>query len=176
MTNTNTANQKIKSILLKLRNATGVDYNTLFKRYFMDEFMSLVAESPYKDDFVFKGGIILSKMFGLDIRQTEDIDMMHLGDNDTVVDKIKEIIKSPSKNGVIFKLKKSKNIIEGRPNENGDVGRMVEIEYQLNNMKNVFSIDIGPSVSFPIPPQDYHYNSISGTDNNFYLKVDALEK
>ncbi len=46
----------------------------LIRNYAMERFLERVALSKYKDNFILKGGMLVSAMVGLDNRATMDID------------------------------------------------------------------------------------------------------
>lgn len=46
----------------------------LIRNYAMERFMERVSLSRYKDNFILKGGMLVSAMVGLDSRATMDID------------------------------------------------------------------------------------------------------
>lgn len=175
MTNTNTEKQRLKSKLKKVEATTGIPYNHLFKRYFLDQFIALIAQSKYCNDFVFKGGMILSNMFGIASRQTEDVDAMFLKNTDTVEDVVKEIVQTPTETGVQFSVVSSRKIIEGRPTENGEVGRRIILEFRYINMHGRICFDVGPKVPSATEPRKYVYSDISKSENHT-IYVDAIEK
>ncbi|KRL11088.1 nucleotidyl transferase AbiEii/AbiGii toxin family protein [Schleiferilactobacillus perolens] len=48
---------------------------TQFQRmYFLEQFLILVAASPYRDNFIFKGGMEIQSLIGVANRATQDID------------------------------------------------------------------------------------------------------
>ena len=61
---------KIKS-LAKNKNA---DARILMRLYMMERFLERISRSPYADDFVIKGGILVTSMLGIAQRSTMDID------------------------------------------------------------------------------------------------------
>jgi len=51
---------------LKLeRDKLNVDYNVLLKKYFIDEFLRKLSKSEYSNNFIWKGGFILSAITGI---------------------------------------------------------------------------------------------------------------
>lgn len=42
--------------------------------YFMERFMERVSLSKYRDNFILKGGMLVSSLLGIDLRTTMDID------------------------------------------------------------------------------------------------------
>ncbi|WP_270296242.1 nucleotidyl transferase AbiEii/AbiGii toxin family protein [Eggerthella sinensis] len=46
----------------------------LLRHYAMERFLERLANSPYRDNFVLKGGMLMSSLVGVDQRSTMDID------------------------------------------------------------------------------------------------------
>lgn len=79
MTKSNRREQSVKDTLKVKRDATGVDYNILLKKYFIDEFLRLLSKSDYSSNFIWKGGFVLSAITGVEKRTTVDIDTVLRG-------------------------------------------------------------------------------------------------
>ena len=61
----------------KVRNLSGGDNTkalTLIRNYLMERFLERVAISKYRNNFILKGGMLVSSMVGLNTRATMDID------------------------------------------------------------------------------------------------------
>ena len=63
---------KLKSIIQKIENETGLNYNAILIMYFLESILKRIAVSPYKDYFIFKGGFLLSSIIGIENRTTMD--------------------------------------------------------------------------------------------------------
>jgi len=48
--------------------------NTVLQNYMMERFLERVSASPYKDNFILKGGFLIAAMVGIDMRSTMDMD------------------------------------------------------------------------------------------------------
>lgn len=46
----------------------------IMRNYVMERFLERISLSKYKNNFILKGGMLVSAMVGLDIRSTMDID------------------------------------------------------------------------------------------------------
>ena len=68
--------KSIKTRLLNLKNSSGYKYMYLLARYFNERLLYRVSVSPYKDNFLLKGGSLLYAFNGLETRPTIDIDFM----------------------------------------------------------------------------------------------------
>lgn len=51
-----------------------IDFNTLLRLYMYDRFIERLSVSKYKHNFILKGGFYLSTFFGIENRNTMDID------------------------------------------------------------------------------------------------------
>lgn len=63
----------------KVRNLSGGDNTkalTLIRIFLMERFLERVALSKYRNNFILKGGMLVSSMVGLNTRATMDIDII----------------------------------------------------------------------------------------------------
>lgn len=61
----------------KVRNYSGGDSlkaQTMIRNYIMERFLERIALSQYRNNFILKGGMLISAIVGLDTRATMDID------------------------------------------------------------------------------------------------------
>ena len=65
---------QIKSKLKNISKEKNIDFNTLLRLYMYDRFIERLSISKYKDNFILKGGFYLSTFFGIENRNTMDID------------------------------------------------------------------------------------------------------
>lgn len=56
--------------------AEGITSSYAYSRFFFDAFLKRLAQSPYRDNFVLKGGLLLSSLIGASERSTVDIDFL----------------------------------------------------------------------------------------------------
>lgn len=66
-----------KQLKDKVRNVSNGDNDVakvLIRNFMMERFLERVAVSEYKNNFILKGGMLVSSMVGLDLRATMDID------------------------------------------------------------------------------------------------------
>ncbi len=64
------AKGRIKNIASK----NGADPRVLMRIYMMERFLERVSLSDYKDNFIIKGGMLITSMVGISMRSTMDID------------------------------------------------------------------------------------------------------
>jgi len=68
--------KSVKTKLLNLMNSSGYKYMYLLARYFNERLLYRVSVSPYRENFLLKGGSLLYAINGLETRPTIDIDFM----------------------------------------------------------------------------------------------------
>ena len=65
---------QIKGRIKNVTKQNGSDPITLLRIYMMERFLERITYSKYKDDFIVKGGILVTSMIGISMRSTMDID------------------------------------------------------------------------------------------------------
>ena len=65
---------QIKGRIKNVAKQNGSDPITLLRIYMMERFLERITYSKYKDDFIVKGGILVTSMIGVSMRSTMDID------------------------------------------------------------------------------------------------------
>ena len=110
------------------------DARTLMRIYMMERFLERLAQSEYRDNFIIKGGILVTAMIGVVHRSTMDIDTsmknLNLSAEDAlrVVNQVKDI---DLDDGVSFDVKEVSNIMDEmeypgiRVTMNANVGRLI---------------------------------------------------
>ncbi len=102
---------RIKSVAQK----NNADARTLMRIYMMERFLERVSVSRYKDNFVIKGGMLVTAMVGVALRSTMDIDTsiknqnLSAGDARRIIEEIKDI---DIADGVTFEIKEVSNIMD----------------------------------------------------------------
>lgn len=79
---------QIKGKIKSIANKTKADARLLMRIYMMDRFLERLSISEYKDNFIIKGGILVTSMIGISMRSTMDIDAsirnMNLSEEDVL--------------------------------------------------------------------------------------------
>ncbi len=65
---------KLNSLVHRVSEETGIVYNSILAYYFMEDILTKISESNYKENFIFKGGFLLSNIVGIRSRATVDMD------------------------------------------------------------------------------------------------------
>ena len=131
----------------------------LHQMFFFEHILMRIEKSNYKDNIILKGGVLLSSIFGCDMRTTKDIDATLKGIplNEQSIRKILEDILSIDVNdGCTFKIISIKDI---RLEEEYS-GYRINVLGMFDKLKNYFFFEI--STGDTITPREikYKYNSI----------------
>lgn len=128
----------------------------LIRNYAMERFLERVALSRYKDNFILKGGMLVSAMVGLDNRATMDIDTTVRNlplDTETAEKIVTEIAAVSVDDNIRFEIKDVSSIMDEA--EYGGV--RLTLDAFLDTMRIPLKIDI--STGDVITPAEiaYHY-------------------
>lgn len=111
MKDANQLKAKIKNVALQ----KGVDPRVLMRVYMMERFLDRVSRSRYKDNFVLKGGMLISYLVGVNLRTTMDIDTtmqnISLSEDDVRIF-ISDVISINIDDGVKFTLQTLDSIMQ----------------------------------------------------------------
>ena len=66
--------EQVKGRIKSLAKQKNADARTLMRVYMMERFLERVSVSKYKDNFIIKGGMLITAMVGVSLRSTMDID------------------------------------------------------------------------------------------------------
>ena len=102
----------------RIKNLAGGDANKaqiLLRVYMMERFLERLSRSRYRDNFVLKGGVLVSSLVGIEYRTTMDIDSTIRSltlDQENAKRIIEEIARIPLEDGVSFEIQSEENIME----------------------------------------------------------------
>ena len=126
--------EQIKGRIKSVAKQNNADARTLMRIYMMERFLERLTQSEYRDNFIIKGGILVTAMIGVAHRSTMDIDTsmknLNLSAEDAlrVVNQVKDI---DLDDGVSFEVKDVSNIMDEmeypgiRVTMNANVGRLI---------------------------------------------------
>lgn len=164
------------SITQKLRNKAkelDLNYNLVLSKFFFDEFLKLLSNSVHRENFMLKGGMLLTYSLGVQNRATQDIDFLVKGfplESGEIRKVLIEIIEDGKQSDIWFELKGDAEDIRAE-DEYG--GLRFHIIGHLANIKNPFSIDIATGDPIYPFPRLEKYSTILG--DNIELKMYPLE-
>lgn len=133
----------------------GISQNVVYDRFFYDAFLARLSKSPYKNQFVLKGGLYLSSVLGIDNRSTMDLDFylsktkMEKGNIVSIIVKIASL---NINDGVTFVFCGESTIRE----DDLYGGFQVTLLGKMDNVKHQFNIDV--ATGDPIVPSERNYD------------------
>ena len=160
---------------LKIKVKTKAHENNLepqdiMQMYFFERLLYRISISACKYNFILKGGLLLSAIFGDDRRTTQDMDTMIKGiplDASEIEKVINEIINIDCEDGISYSLKKSSKI---RLNDKYGGIRVNLLGYK-EHLQVPLSIDI--TVGDPITPRELEYRYKCMFDDS-YINIMAF--
>ncbi len=156
--------QSLKDKAKNFANKNNLQVQVVLQNFMFERFLERLSKSKYKDNFILKGGFLLSSIMGINIRSTMDIDANITGMdfNETEIRKLlNEIAVIELNDNVTFKVGKEKTIRED--NEYG--GYCYKIIGQFYNVVIPFFIDI--STGDIITPKSIKYKYKTLLENDY---------
>ena len=141
--------------------------------YFLESILKKLAESRYKESFIFKGGFLLSSVVGIDSRSTVDIDFllrnMQLSEKN-VEQMLKETLKPEESDDILYEVQSIVPIKE----EDQYGGFRASILCKMENIKQVVPLDIATGDIITPHPIEYRYVSSFG-EEEIIIKAYTIE-
>lgn len=146
--------RQLKALVRNLTKGDSLQAQTIMRNYVMERFLERISLSKYRNNFILKGGMLVSAMVGLDTRSTMDIDTtiknMPLS-VENVKEMIEEIIAIPIDDGMTFSIKSVGEIMD----EAEYSGVRANLEATLETMRTPLKVDI--STGDVITPREVSY-------------------
>lgn len=147
--------RQLKALVRNLTQGNSIQAQIIIRNYVMERFLERVSLSKYKNNFILKGGMLVTAMVGIDQRSTLDIDTtiknMPLT-LETAREVIEKIIAIPIDDGMSFMVKGISEIMD----EAEYIGVRVNVEAKLEMMRTPLKIDI--STGDVITPGEISYS------------------
>lgn len=146
-----------KSLMDKSRNLAqkcNITINEVLQNYMFERILERLSISKYKNNFILKGGLLLSSIMGIDIRTTMDMDTCIKGitlTDDELYQVLNEILSIDVGDNIKFEIKNSKPIRE----EDDYGGLRYNIIALFDNIRVNLSIDI--ATGDLITPKEIEY-------------------
>ena len=147
-----------KSLMDKSRNLAtryNITANEVLQNYMFERILERLSVSKYKNNFILKGGLLLSSIMGIDTRTTMDMDTCIKGINLTeeqLYEVLNEILNIDIIDGVKFEIKNSNPIRE----EDDYGGLKYNLVAKFDNLRVNLSIDI--ATGDLITPKEIEYD------------------
>ena len=144
----------IKRLAKEIEIKYDLNYYEILQRYMFERVLERISVSKYHDNFILKGGLLLSAMFGIDNRMTKDMDATITGidvSKDKMLKVLNEILNINLNDGVKFDVVNITDIRED--DEYG--GNKYHIVGKLQSLKVNLEIDI--STGDKVTPKELKY-------------------
>ncbi len=131
-----------KAIINNIAKKDKIAAQAVLQTYMLERLLERISISKYRDNFILKGGLLISAMLGIDSRTTMDMDTTIKGfnlDEENITCILKEICELDIKDNVILNLKKVEKIRE--KDEYGGYRASIEAKYN-NELPVIMRIDI----------------------------------
>lgn len=133
--------RQLKALVRNLTKGDSLQAQIIMRNYVMERFLERISLSKYRNNFILKGGMLVSAMVGLDTRSTMDMDTtiknMPLS-VENVKEMIEEIIAIPIDDGMTFSIKSVGEIMD----EAEYSGVRANLEATLETMRTPLKVDI----------------------------------
>jgi Domain of unknown function (DUF1814). len=145
---------QLKALVRNKAKGDSTKAQIIIRSYIMERFLERISLSKYGNNFVLKGGFLISSIVGLDTRSTMDIDgtiknlVLTVA---TVQEMIEEIIAITLDDNTIFSIKNISEIMDDT--EYGDI--RISLDAQIDMMKTPLKVDI--STGDVITPREVSY-------------------
>lgn len=143
----------------ELENKYKLNHYELLQRFMFERLLERISVSKYNDNFILKGGLLLSSMFGVDNRTTKDMDTTIKGidvSKNKMIKILNEIFAIELQDNVKFEITNVTDIRED--DEYG--GNKYHILAKMENLEIKIDIDISTGEEVTPRELNYKYKSI----------------
>ena len=149
----------LKAKASNLSKKTNIPNKYLIQNFMFEALLKRISKSKYKDKFIIKGGLLLSSIFGVNLRSTMDLDTTIKGlplNKSTITKVITEIINIDLKDNITFEIENIKDIRE----EDLYSGYNVNLKADFDGLKTNLMIDITTGDIITYKEVEFKYNTI----------------
>ncbi len=138
---------------------TNIPNKYIIQNFMFEALLKRISNSNYKDKFIIKGGLLLSSIFGVNLRSTMDLDTTIKGlplNKSTITKVITEIINIDLKDNITFEIENIKDIRE----EDLYSGYNVNLKADFDGLKTNLMIDITTGDVITYKEVEFKYNTL----------------
>ena len=149
----------LKAKASNLSKKTNIPNKYLIQNFMFEALLKRISKSKYKDKFIIKGGLLLSSIFGVNLRSTMDLDTTIKGlplDRETITKVINEIINIDVEDNVKLEIENIKDIRE----EELYSGFEVNLKAEFDGLKTNLMIDITTGDVITYKEVEFKYNTL----------------
>ncbi|MBO4668279.1 MAG: nucleotidyl transferase AbiEii/AbiGii toxin family protein [Bacilli bacterium] len=152
----------LKAKVSNLSKKTGIPNQYIIYEYLFELFLRRLSKSSFRNQFIVKGGLLVSNILGINLRSTMDLDIT-MKDSPLSLDNLKKImedITSMNDDNVTMKIE---NIKEIRLDDRYP-GFCVNLKVYFDSLKANLLIDVTTGDSITFSDIEYKYKSIFDDD------------
>ena len=130
--------ESIKGKIRSMAEKKNLKSQEVLQIYFFERFLERLSKSPYKNNFVIKGGFLISSLIGIENRTTMDMDTTIKGialKEEKIKEIVEEIININVGDGIKFEIKDISYIREEDEYENFRISLIANVGKTKNPMK-----------------------------------------
>ena len=129
----------------------------IMQTYMLERLLERISVSKYKNNFILKGGMLISSIIGIDNRSTMDMDTTIKGfklDKENLTDILQEIIKIDIEDNIKFEIIDIENI-----REDDDYGGLrIHLQASFDEMPIDLKVDVTTGDKITYKEINYKYN------------------
>ena len=156
--------EQLKSRIRIIANEKGLSSQEILQMYLFEHVLMRLAKSPYRDNFVIKGGFLIASMVGVNERTTMDMDASVCGismEEDVIIRIVKDILALDIGDGIEFVFDRVEEIREASEYNN----YRVLFNAVFGKINNPMKIDITTGDEITPSIIEYSYKTILGNDS-----------
>ena len=157
----------------QLAKESGLTQLELYQRFMFERILERISVSKYNENFILKGGLLLSAMLGINSRSTKDMDISIKGidvSQEKILEILNEILSIDLNDKVRFDIV---NITDIRADDEYG-GNKYHLVGRLENLKVALEIDI--STGDEITPKELNFEYVSIFENKkIYIDTYNIE-
>ena len=149
----------LKAKVSNLAKTTKIPNKYIIQNFMFESLLKRISSSTYKDNFIIKGGFLLSSIFGVNLRSTMDLDTTIKGlplDKENINKIINEIINIDVNDNIIFAIENIKDIRE----EELYSGYNINLKAEFDGLKTNLMIDITTGDIITYKEIEFKYNTL----------------
>ena len=146
---------QLKAFIKKKANEKNISAQLIMQNYMMERLLERISLSPYKRNFILKGGFLITAIVGLDTRATMDLDTTIKGfalNHETIRKIFEEICAISVEDDVSFVVTRTTDIREG----DDYPGLRVSLSAQYSPLAVPLTVDV--TTGDKITPQEIEYS------------------
>lgn len=164
---------QLKALIRNISKDKNVQAEIVLRNFMLERFLERISISPFKNNFILKGGMLIAALVGIDARSTMDMDATIVGitlSEEKLEDALQVILSCQVDDNVTLMLKGIENIRD----ESEYPGLRVSIEATFDKTRQVMKIDFTTGDKITPSSMDYYYKLLF-EDRSIHILAYNLE-